>query len=148
MRITEHLHVETRGDDDMRDLTPDLQALVERHHLHHGQVLVFVTGSTGAVTTIEFEPGLRRDLPAALERLAPRGLRYHHEDTWHDGNGHSHVRASLLGPSLVVPVAEGRLLLGRWQQVVLIDCDNRPRRRAVVVQLWGQTRDASRGGDD
>jgi secondary thiamine-phosphate synthase enzyme len=145
MRITERLTFETRGDDDMRDLTPDVQALVDRHHLDHGQVLVFVPGSTAAVTTIEFEPGLRRDLPAALERLAPRAMRYHHEDTWHDGNGHSHVRASLLGPSLVVPVADGHLLLGTWQQVILVDSDNHPRRREVVVQLSGETRDAAAG---
>jgi secondary thiamine-phosphate synthase enzyme len=141
LRITERLSLETRGDDDIRDLTPDVQALVDRHHLHHGQVLVFVPGSTAAVTTIEFEPGLRRDLPAALERLAPRALRYQHEDTWHDGNGHSHVRASLLGPSLVVPVADGKLLLGTWQQVILVDCDNRPRQREVVVQLSGDAAD-------
>ena len=87
---------------------------------------------------VEFEPGLVKDLPAAFERLAPRAARYHHEDTWHDGNGHSHVRASLLGPSLIVPVRKGELMLGTWQQIVLIDFDNRPRKREVVVQLSGE----------
>ena len=99
---------------------------------------MFVTGSTAGVTTIEFEPGLLEDLPAAFERLAPQGLRYRHDETWHDGNGHSHVRASLLGPSLLVPFEDGRLLLGTWQQIVLVDFDNRPRRREIVVQLQGE----------
>lgn len=139
MRVTERLGRETRGDDDIHDLTADIQALVDRHSLREGQVLVFVPGSTAGLTTIEFEPGLLKDLPAAFERLAPRGLRYHHEDTWHDGNGHSHVRASILGPSLTVPVVSGKLLLGTWQQIVLVDFDNRPRRREVVVQLWGES---------
>jgi secondary thiamine-phosphate synthase enzyme len=139
MRVTERILRETRGDDDIQDLTRDVQALVDRHSLREGQVLIFVPGSTAGLTTIEFEPGLLRDLPAAFERLAPRGLRYYHEDTWHDGNGHSHVRASLLGPSLTVPVAAGKLVLGTWQQIVLIDFDNRPRRRELVVQLSGET---------
>jgi secondary thiamine-phosphate synthase enzyme len=135
--VTERLHVSTRGDSEILDLTAEVQALVGTHGLREGQALVFVPGSTAGVTTIEHEPGLLRDLPAAFERLAPKSLRYAHDDTWHDGNGHSHVRASLLGPSLVVPFAEGRLLLGTWQQIVLIDFDNRPRRREVVVQLSG-----------
>ena len=139
MRVTERIRRETRGDDDIQDLSRDVQALVDRHSLREGQVLIFVPGSTAGLTTIEFEPGLLRDLPAAFERLAPRGLRYHHEDTWHDGNGHSHVRASLLGPSLTVPVTAGKLVLGTWQQIVLVDFDNRPRRRELVVQLWGET---------
>ena len=139
MRVTERIRRETHGDDDMHDLTGDVQALVDRHSLREGQALIFVPGSTAGLTTIEFEPGLLKDLPAAFERLAPRGLRYHHEDTWHDGNGHSHVRASLLGPSLTVPVSAGKLVLGTWQQIVLVDFDNRPRRREVVVQLWGET---------
>ena len=140
MRVTERIRRETHGDDDMHDLTGDVQALVDRHSLREGQALIFVPGSTAGLTTIEFEPGLLKDLPAAFERLAPRGLRYHHEDTWHDGNGHSHVRASLLGPSLAVPFAKGRLLTGTWQQIVLVDFDNRPRRRDVVVQLSGERR--------
>jgi secondary thiamine-phosphate synthase enzyme len=100
-------------------------------------VLVFVPGATAALTTVEFEPGLVRDLPELFERIAPRDRPYHHDETWHDGNGHSHVRASLLGPSLTVPVQGGKLLLGTWQQIVLVDFDNRPHRRELVVQLSG-----------
>jgi secondary thiamine-phosphate synthase enzyme len=136
--VTDRIHVSTRGDDDMIDLTAEVQALVRRHGFRQGQALVFVSGSTAGLTTVEYEPGLIKDLPAAFERLAPRGMRYHHEDTWHDGNGHSHVRASLLGPSLTVPFEDGALLLGTWQQIVLVDFDNGPRRRDVVVQLSGE----------
>jgi secondary thiamine-phosphate synthase enzyme len=102
-------------------------------------VLVFVTGATGGLTTVEYEPGLLMDLPEAFGRIAPEGKTYHHDQTWHDGNGHSHVRASLLGPSLAVPVENGKLLLGTWQQIVFIDFDTRPRRRELVVQLNGVT---------
>jgi secondary thiamine-phosphate synthase enzyme len=136
--LTDTVMVATRGDDEMLDLTAKVQAVVSKHGYREGQALVFVSGSTAGLTTVEYEPGLLQDLPAAFERIAPRGLRYHHEDTWHDGNGHSHVRASLLGPSLTVPFRDGQLLLGTWQQIVLIDFDNRPRRREVVVQLSGE----------
>lgn len=136
--LTATVAVSTRGGSQMIDLTPRVQALLGEHRFREGQALVFVPGSTAAVTTVEFEPGLQQDLPAALERLAPRDLPYAHEQTWHDDNGHSHVRASLLGPSPVVPFAEGRLLLGTWQQIVLVDCDTRPRRRELVVQLSGE----------
>jgi len=132
------VRVETRGDSQILDLTPEVQSVVARHGFREGQALVFVPGSTAGVTTIEYEPGLLEDLPAAFERLAPQGLRYRHDETWHDGNGHSHVRASLLGPSLLVPFEDGRLLLGTWQQIVLVDFDNRPRRREIVVQLQGE----------
>lgn len=136
--VTEQLRLTTRGDDDIIDITPQLQALVEQHALSEGQVLVFVSGSTAGITTIEYEPGLIADLPAAFERVAPRSARYAHHEQWHDGNGHSHVRASLLGPSLTVPFDKGRLLLGTWQQIVLIDFDNKPRERRLVVQLLGR----------
>jgi secondary thiamine-phosphate synthase enzyme len=139
--VTDTVTVATRGDSQMLDLTPEIQEVVDRHGFSEGQALVFVSGSTAALTTVEFEPGLQRDLPAALERLAPRGIRYAHEETWHDDNGHSHVRASLLGPSLTVPFRDGRLLLGTWQQIVLVDFDTRPRRRDVVVQLQGRCDD-------
>jgi secondary thiamine-phosphate synthase enzyme len=136
--VTDSVGVSTRGDSHMIDLTARLQEVVHRHGFREGQALVFVSGSTAGLTTVEFEPGLQKDLPAALERLAPRGITYAHEETWHDDNGHAHVRASLVGPSLAVPFKEGRLLLGTWQQVVLIDFDTRPRRRDVVVQLSGE----------
>ncbi|HVO10717.1 MAG TPA: secondary thiamine-phosphate synthase enzyme YjbQ [Vicinamibacteria bacterium] len=135
--VTDAVAVSTRGDSQMLDLTPGVQDLVTRHRFREGQALVFVPGSTAGLTTVEFEPGLQRDLPAAFERIAPRGVGYAHEATWHDDNGHSHVRASLLGPSLTVPFRQGRLLLGTWQQIVLIDFDTRPRQREVVVQLSG-----------
>ena len=98
---------------------------------------MFVPGSTAGLTTVEFEPGLVRDLPVAFERIAPRDATYHHEETWHDGNGHSHVRASTIGPSLTVPVAAGGLVLGTWQQIILVDFDNRARERRVVVTVLG-----------
>lgn len=136
--VTDSIDVATRGDSHMIDLTDRVQEVVRRHGFREGQALVFVSGSTAGLTTVEFEPGLQQDLPAAFERLAPRGMRYAHEETWHDDNGHAHVRASLLGPSLAVPFKDGRLLLGTWQQIVLLDFDTRPRRRALVVQLSGE----------
>lgn len=136
--VTDTVSVSTRGDSEMIDLTGRVQEVVERHSFREGAALVFVSGSTAALTTVEYEPGLVEDLPAAFERFAPRDMRYKHEETWHDGNGHSHVRASLLGPSLTVPFKDGRLLTGTWQQIVLLDFDNRPRRRDVVVQLSGE----------
>jgi len=136
--VTDSVAVSTRGDSHMIDLTARVQEVVRRHGFREGQALVFVSGSTAGLTTVEFEPGLQKDLPAAFERLAPCGMRYEHEETWHDDNGHSHVRASLLGPSLAVPFRDGRLLLGTWQQIVLVDFDNRPRRREIVVQLHGE----------
>ncbi|HEX9093438.1 MAG TPA: secondary thiamine-phosphate synthase enzyme YjbQ, partial [Coriobacteriia bacterium] len=135
--VTDSIDVATHGDSHMLDVTTRVQEVVRRHGFREGQALLFVPGSTASLTTIEFEPGLEKDLPAAFERIAPRGIRYEHEEAWHDHNGHSHVRASLLGPSLTVPFKDGRLLVGTWQQIVLIDFDTRPRRRDVVVQLSG-----------
>jgi secondary thiamine-phosphate synthase enzyme len=112
--------------------------LLSKHKLKEGNLTVFVSGSTASVTTTEFEPGLRKDIPEALNRLAPEGVPYHHDETWHDGNGHAHVRASILGPSLTIPFSGGEMLLGTWQQIVLIDFDNRPRDRKVIVQLIGE----------
>lgn len=136
--VTDAIHLSTHGDAEMLDLTASVAHLLETHDFVEGQALLFVPGSTAALTTVEFEPGLQRDLPELFERLAPKKGRYHHDETWHDGNGHSHVRASLLGPSLVVPFARRRLLLGAWQQIVLLDFDNRPRQREIVVQLTGR----------
>jgi secondary thiamine-phosphate synthase enzyme len=137
--LTDSFRLQTKGDDHMLDVTEKVQELVARHGFDEGQALVFVSGSTAGITTIEYEPGLLEDLPAAFEKIAPRGAAYRHEEAWHDGNGHSHVRASLLGPSLTVPFRQGKLLLGTWQQIVVIDFDNRPRQRDVVVQLTGAT---------
>jgi secondary thiamine-phosphate synthase enzyme len=136
--ITDTISLSTRGDTDIIDITPQVSLLLREHKLTHGQALVFVSGSTAGITTIEYEPGLLKDIPALFEKIAPQNARYHHEETWHDGNGHSHVRAALLGCSLTVPFKDGRLLLGTWQQIVLIDFDNRPRQREVVVQMSGE----------
>lgn len=132
------ISVSTKGFNDIKDLTPQVRKALRESGLHEGAVTIFVSGSTADLTTIEYEPGLLEDLPAAFEKLAPMKARYVHDDTWHDGNGYAHVRAALLGPSLVVPVANGDLLLGTWQQIVLIDFDNRPRRREVVAQFAGE----------
>lgn len=136
--ITESISLSTRGNTDMVDITPQAQEIVHQHGLKEGQITLFVSGSTAGLTTVEFEPGLIKDLPEAFEKIAPAGRRYHHDDTWGDGNGHAHVRASLLGPSLVVPFSEGKLLLGTWQQIVLMDFDTHGRRRSIVVQLIGE----------
>ena len=136
--ITDRVRVATRGETQVLDITPHVAAVVRKHGLRHGQALVFVVGSTAGITTVEYEPGLIEDLPEAFERLAPRHGDYHHEETWHDGNGYAHVRASLLGCSLTIPIENGEMALGTWQQIVLVDFDNRPRKREVVVQLWGE----------
>lgn len=135
--VTEQLTISTQGNSEVVDITDRVAKFVSSKKIREGQVTVFVAGSTASVTTTEFEPGLRQDLPALFERLAPEKSRYHHDETWHDGNGHSHVRATLLGPSIIVPFSKGKLLLGTWQQIVLIDFDNRPRERSVVLQLIG-----------
>lgn len=134
---TDSIRVSSGGRSQVIDITPEIAALLEKHRFSEGHVLVFVPGSTAALTTVEFEPGLQEDLPELFERLAPSDARYHHDDTWHDGNGHSHVRASLVGPSVTIPFRAGRLLLGTWQQVVVLDFDNRPRTRDVVCQFLG-----------
>jgi secondary thiamine-phosphate synthase enzyme len=135
---TEQIRVSTRGNTDIIDITGELGGLLKRLGFREGHVLVFVSGSTAGLTTVEYEPGLLEDLPEAFEKLAPSGVSYHHDRTWQDGNGHAHVRASLLGPSLTIPFCDGRLLLGQWQQVILIDFDNRSRSRNVVAQFTGQ----------
>lgn len=138
--IAEHrtLEVRTRGNDHIVDITAKLQSAVAGTGVRTGQAALLVHGSTASLTTLEYEPGLvEHDLSAALERLAPRDGRYEHEETWHDDNGHSHVRASLVGPSLALPVVDGRIPLGTWQQVVLVDSDTRPRTRTVHVSVVG-----------
>ena len=136
--VTVTRSLKTSGEGDTHDITPDVAEAVRESGLQDGTATVFVNGSTGALTTIEFEPGVVNDLRDAYERTAPRDLEYAHEQAWHDGNGHSHVRASMLGPSLVVPFSEGQLLLGTWQQVVLIDFDNHPRQRRYSITCMGE----------
>ena len=138
MIFQEQLTVSTQGHGDMHDLTEPVAAIVARSQMHTGLVHIFNIGSTAAIGAIEFEPGLRKDLPAVLDRLLPPSRAYAHEQTWHDGNGHSHLQATLLGPGLTVPLSDGKLLLGTWQQIVHLECDIRPRQRTVVVTVLGE----------
>ena len=132
------LTIDTKGHRDMHDLTEDVAAIVSASKIATGTTQVFNVGSTGAVGVIEFEPGLERDLPELLDRLIPTSRDYGHEQAWHDGNGHSHLQASWLGTSLSVPVAEGQLLLGTWQQIFHLECDTKPRERTIVVTVQGE----------
>jgi secondary thiamine-phosphate synthase enzyme len=131
------LSFQTTGKTDLIDITREVSRRIRESGISEGSVLVFAPGSTAALTTIEYESGVVEDLKEAIERLAPEGLHYRHDARWGDGNGYSHVRAALLGPSLTIPVIEGQLVLGTWQQVILCDFDNRPRKRQVVVQVTG-----------
>jgi len=136
--VSKEIRVQTKGECDIINLTDKVQEAVRNSGLKDGVVTVFVGGSTAAITTIEYEPGLLQDLPAALERIAPKNIEYKHEEMWHDGNGHSHVRASILGTSLVVPFKDGKLCLGTWQQIVLIELDIRARSRNIILQILGE----------
>jgi secondary thiamine-phosphate synthase enzyme len=135
---TKQLSIHTRGEGDILDVTGAVAEAVVETKLKNGIVTVFVPGSTGALTTIEYEPGLLKDFPNLLERIAPKNLVYEHEKRWHDGNGHSHVRASLIGPSLTVPFANGRLTLGTWQQIIFVELDVRSRARNLFLQIMGE----------
>lgn len=123
---------------EIRDLTPDVARVVAESGIRSGIVHVFNVGSTGALTTMEFEPGLEKDLPLFLDRMIPENGRYYHDETWHDGNGHSHLQASLLGPSITIPVSEGSLALGTWQQIIHMECDVRSHRRKIIVTVHGE----------
>jgi secondary thiamine-phosphate synthase enzyme len=135
---TKKLSERTSGFCDIIDITAKVREQIGQEKIEHGLVTLFVSGSTAALTTIEYEPGLVRDLKEFVEQLIPSGRRYHHDDRWGDDNGFSHLRASLFGPSLAIPIENGRPLLGTWQQVVLLDFDNRPRTREIIVQLIGE----------
>jgi len=132
------LTIETKGFSHVIDITNQLESAVEESGIENGIALVFVPGSTGGVTTIEYEPGLLKDFPELMEKLIPSNRSYHHDQTWHDGNGFSHLRSSLIGTSLVLPIYKGSVIHGTWQQVVIVDFDNRPRRRNVVIHLLGE----------
>ncbi len=135
--LTGKIQFNTNGNSDIKDLTADVEKILAEYGYSEGNVLLFVPGSTAALTTIEFEPGLLKDYPEFMEKLIPSGRIYHHDMTWHDGNGHSHLRAALQGPSLHIPFIKGKLTLGTWQQVIFIDFDTRPRERTVVYQILG-----------
>jgi len=138
MVITEHISLETRGNTDIVDITGECQAIVDGTGLKDGVLTVFNPGSTGSITTIEYEPNLVEDFKEALEIIAPSDKAYQHSKTWHDDNGSSHVRASLMGPSMAVPFSSGELTLGTWQQIVFCDFDTRARSRKLVVQVVGE----------
>ena len=137
MVFQKKIAVSTSGHRDIHDLTNHVARIVEDSGVQIGTVHVFNVGSTGAIGTIEFEPGLGRDLPEILDELIPPRKDYGHEEMWHDGNGHSHLQASWLGPSLTVPVSDGQMVLGRWQQIFLLECDIRPRKRTIMVTVSG-----------
>ena len=136
--ITEEIKLGTRGNPDLINITERISGILLKSKLKCGNVTVFVVGSTAAITTFEYEPGLTRDINDLFEKLIPSGKHYQHDETWGDANGFSHLRAALQGPSLTIPFDDGKLLLGTWQQVVLAEFDNRPRQRKVIVQLMGE----------
>jgi len=135
---TQEINIKTKGNNEVVNITDQVGGAVARSDIRDGAVTVFNIGSTAGITTTEYEPGLANyDLKAAFEKIAPASGRYEHEKTWHDDNGHAHVRASLLGPSLSVPIVAGRLTLGTWQQIILVDFDTRPRTRTIICQIIG-----------
>jgi secondary thiamine-phosphate synthase enzyme len=134
----EDILLQTTRKTDIIDLTPHVMQRIGKSQVRNGAVTLFTPGSTAALTTIEYEQGVVNDLRKAIERMAPEDLYYEHNERWGDGNGYSHVRSALIGPSLHVPLVDGRLTLGTWQQIVLLDFDNRPRNRRIVMQIWGE----------
>ena len=135
---TYSISISTKGNCDIVDITDNVSDLIVHHNFTEGNVLVFVGGSTAGITTIEYEPGLMKDYPKFFERIAPANINYEHDNTWHDGNGHSHIRSAIQGASLTVPFLKGRMLLGTWQQIIFVDFDNRSRRRNITVQITGK----------
>ena len=136
--ITNHISFSTLGNADIIDITPQVSESIASARFSDGIVCIFAPGATGAITTIEYEPGAVSDLKRTLEHIAPSDIEYEHNRRWGDGNGHSHIRAALLGPSLSVPVTDGHLMLGTWQQIIFIDLDNRARSRELIVQMVGE----------
>lgn len=136
--FTKTINVKTTGEDDIVDITGDVADGITSSKFKEGIVTIFVVGSTAGITTLEYEPGLKKDFPRMLERVAPSDIEYEHQKMWHDNNGHSHVRASLVGPCLTVPFRDGSLSLGTWQQLVLVEMDTRGRDREIILQMMGQ----------
>jgi secondary thiamine-phosphate synthase enzyme len=136
--VTKVVQLRSSKENDIIDVTKQTSDSLRESGLNNGIINVFVAGSTAAITTIEYEPGLRHDFPKMLSRIAPKDIQYRHDETWHDGNGHSHVRASLVGPSLTVPFSNGALILGTWQQIVMLEMDTRPRERVLTIQILGE----------
>ena len=136
--VNGRISINTKGNGDFINISSHLLNMLNDSDLQNGIMTVFVSGSTAGITTFEYEPGLIGDLKEFYDKVAPSNVRYHHDETWGDANGFSHVRATLTGPSLTIPLEKGKLLLGTWQQVVLVEFDNRPRKRDVVVQIMGE----------
>ena len=136
--ITKQIKISSKSENDIIDITEQVADAISKSGISNGTITVFVSGSTGAITTIEYEPGLVKDFPEMLSRIAPDDINYYHEQRWHDGNGRSHVKASLVGPSLTIPFKDGQLLLGEWQQIVFLELDTRARARTLVLQIIGE----------
>ncbi|UCF49232.1 MAG: YjbQ family protein [Thermoplasmatales archaeon] len=134
----DEINIRTNGEVDIIDITNQVQNIVNKSKIKNGIVCIFVPGSTGTITTIEYEPGLMKDLPRALQKIAPKGEHYDHHETWHDDNGHSHVRASLMGPGITIPLIDRRIIHGTWQQIVFVEFDTSPRSRNLIVQIVGE----------
>jgi secondary thiamine-phosphate synthase enzyme len=132
--LSDEITVESKGHNHVIDITGYIKQFIAQNNIENASVTVFVPGSTASITTVEFEPGLQKDIPEFLEKIAPYSHSYHHHNTWHDDNGSSHIQAALIGPSLTIPCLKGSLTLGTWQQVVLIDSDTRSRERKVILQ--------------
>jgi secondary thiamine-phosphate synthase enzyme len=135
--LTEKLTVNTKGNCDIVNITEDVQGFVTKQNMREGNVTVFAVGSTASISTVEYEPGLRKDIPQILEKLVPSNQKYFHNDTWGDNNGHAHIRSTLFGCSQTIPFTNGELMLGTWQQIVLLDFDDRPRVRKIIMQIIG-----------
>jgi len=136
--ITKQIKISSKSENDIIDITKKVADAISESGITNGIITIFVSGSTGAITTIEYEPGLVKDLPDLLSRIAPDDINYEHEEMWHDGNGRSHVKASLVGPSLTIPFSDGALLLGTWQQIIFLELDTRARTRTLVLQIIGE----------
>ena len=134
----DEINIETNGETDIVDITSKVQKVITMSKIRNGIVCIFIPGSTGTITTIEYEPGLMKDLPRALEKIAPKNIHYDHHETWHDDNGHSHVKASIMGPSSTFPIKNAKLIHGTWQQLVFIELDTRPRNRNIIVNIVGE----------
>jgi len=135
---TDNITLVTKKESDIIDITQNVKKIIEKSKVKNGIVNVFIAGSTGSITTIEFEPGLKSDFPEALERISPIDIYYKHHETWNDDNGRSHVKASLIGPSLSLPINDGKMIHGTWQQIVFIEHDTRPRNRKIIVTIIGE----------
>jgi len=132
------INLETKGEVDIVNITSYIEKIIDKSKIKNGIICIFVPGSTGTITTIEHEPGLLKDFPRALQKIAPKGEKYDHHETWHDDNGHSHVRASLMGPSITIPLIDKKVVHGTWQQIVFVELDTRNRNRNLIVQIVGE----------